>query len=100
MAHGACSACGCAFEECARDGCPGTPKRQPKKPQPMLMTNGDWVRVKPGHTLAGAAGAVKHIDRTHTPALVRFRQLNGNELRLPLGLLEFVSYAGYEPDVL
>lgn len=102
MAHGACDPCGNAYEECeCKDQPVRGKRRKPKpKPVPVKMGFGDWVRVKRGHALAGAAGSVKHVDRSTHPALVRFRQLNGHELRLPLGMLEFVGYAGSEPDVL
>lgn len=104
MAYGACSFCGCAFEECVRDKeCPGKlePYKPPAKKKPGIhLSFGDWVRVRRGHRLEGAAGQVRSVDRITKPALVVFRQLNGNEIRLPLGLLEFVGYAGTEPDVL
>lgn len=121
MAHGACTICGCSIEECAREqNCPGEIGRF-MKPAPswnkaveaitasrpatrrvggICLVPGDWVRVKKGHQLEGAAGAVKTVDRNNRPALVTLRQLNGQELRLPLGLLEFVGYRGEEPDVL
>lgn len=99
MAYGACDACGCAHHECecADRGTEIKPKR--RKPGIHLVP-GDWMRVKAGHRLAGAAGSVKKIDRSVKPALLTIRQLNGHELRLPLGLFEFVGYAGTEPDVL
>lgn len=107
MAYGACSSCGCSHEECLRDGeCdrkPLPPAPRPggrKKTGGIHLIPGDWVRVRRGHRLEGAAGAVKIVNRKNQPALVTFRQLNGNELRLPLGLLEFVGYRGEEPDVL
>jgi len=109
MAHGACDHCGCAFEEHECDGTPVNTRLErarralanPQKEKPKTqLGRDDWVRVRKGHRLAGAAGQVKHVDRSVVPALVRVRQLNGNELRLPLGLFEFVSYSNVEPDVL
>lgn len=121
MAHGACSVCGCALEECIREqSCPGEigrfcrPAPSWKKAVEAITASrpttrrlggvhllpGDWVRVKKGHELEGASGVVKLVNHAARPALVTLRQLNGQELRLPLGLLEFVSYAGSEPDVL
>lgn len=97
MAYGACSACGCSFEECSRDGCNRPPKR---KTHGIRLIPGDWVRVRRGHKLEGAAGTVKTVDRRNQPTLVTLRQINGNEIRLPVGLLEFVGYRGEEPDVL
>lgn len=101
MAYGACDTCGCAFHECE---CADRAKTEKKTGRVQVMhvrlIPGDWVRVKRGHRLEGAAGAVRSVNRGNKPALVTFRQLNGNELRIPLGLLEFVGYRGEEPDVL
>jgi hypothetical protein len=107
MAHGACTVCGCALEECIRDqNCPGEIGRfvrpAPRKDEiyKVRLSTGDWVRVRTGHALAGAAGVVVAVDRLAKPILVTLRQLNGQKIRIPLGLLEFVGYAGSEPDVL
>lgn len=106
MAYGACGPCGCAFEEngCTPYSCGlavPTKSAKPAKPGKKIpMLPGDWVRVRRGHRLEGAAGHVRKVDRVANPALVVFRQLNGTEVRLPLGLIEFVGYSGTEPDVL
>lgn len=121
MAHGACPTCGCALEECIRDqACPGEIGRF-CRPAPswkraveaitasrpatrrsggVTFIPGDWVRVKEGHDLAGAAGVIVTVERNTQPVLVKFRQLNGTEIRIPLGRVEFVGFRGDAPDVL
>lgn len=103
MAYGACDNCGCAFHECE---CPDRKAAPPAKKKRRVvsgiyMIRGDWVRVKKGHELAGAAGKVETVSRTKgKPTIVEIRQLNGNPLRLPREFWEFVGHGDSYPDVL
>lgn len=102
MAYGACDACGCAIHECecAERAAPVTKKPRKTKPG-IYMIRGDYVRVKSGHALAGAAGQVHCVTRAKgKPVLVEVRQLNGNPIRLPREMWEFVGHADSYPDVI
>ena len=50
----------------------------------MQITKGDWVRVKVG-ALRGAEGHVRELK----DGVATIRQLNGNEINVPVNRIEF-----------
>jgi hypothetical protein len=98
--YGACPECGCAWEECEGEIVHSPRPTPPRAKQGVKFRRGDWVRVKSDHHLAGATGVVQNVDRSVVPALCTVRQLNGFELRLPLGHFRFVAYDLSDVDVL
>lgn len=58
-----------------------------------MISVGDWVTVKAGE-LRGASGHV----RTLVDGVATLRQLNGNELRVPVTRLGFSAYSHEAPE--
>lgn len=67
-------------------------KKKSTHPKPRISV-GDWVSVSTGD-LRGASGQVRKMDNK----IATLRQLNGNEINVPITRLKFSEYDSAHAD--